>query len=90
MNQNEDYNKLCDLRSQIEKLVNDIGQILEQSFPDEYNTAYQHWIPQILTSLRDNTKWLPRGNYSMEYTIAKIADKLQEKTANKGVSKYIK
>jgi hypothetical protein len=45
-------------------------------------------LPQIKTGLRDNTKWLPRGQYSMDYTLNSLIDHVIN-DLDKGVSKYI-
>lgn len=89
MSKQDSLNKLFDYREQIEKILTDIQHELQSNFPDEYGISYQHWIPQIKTSLRDDTIWLPRGQYSMDYTISRIQDKLNN-DRNKGVTKYIK
>jgi len=88
MSKQDELNKLLDYRNQIENILTDIDTILQSNFSDEHGLAYQHWIPQIKTALRDDIKWLPRGQYSMDYTINRIIDKLN--CANeKGVSKFI-
>jgi enoyl reductase-like protein len=85
------YNHLCQLRLEIETLIDDINETLKVYFPEEHELSYQHWIPQIKTGLRNNIRWLPRGLYSMEHTLNKISDKLQEtNNSNKGVFKYTK
>lgn len=80
--------KLYEYREQIEDNLANIDAILQIHFPNEYSVAYQHWFPQILTALNNNTKWLPRGQYNMEYTLQRIEDSLQP-DGKKGVSKYI-
>ena len=82
-------NDLYKYREQIEDILVEIEAILRVHFPNEFDTAYQHWIPQIKTALKDSTKWLPRGQYSMDYTMNRILDKVNDLT-NKGVTKYIK
>lgn len=76
-------------RETIENNLAEIETILSVYFPAEFPTAYQHWIPQIKTALKNNTKWLDRGQYSMQYTLDRIFDSISDKN-NKGVSKYIK
>jgi hypothetical protein len=87
-NQNEALSKLYSYREQIEHNLAEIKAILGVNFPEEYAVASQHWIPQIKTALKDNTQYLPRGEYSMDYTLGRIEDKLFNKS-DKGVSKYI-
>ncbi len=82
-------NRLMDYRDQIESSIFQIERILKDHFPNEYDIAYQHWIPQILTALDDNPKWLSRGQFNMKQTIARLLDKMQDSN-NKGVSKFIK
>lgn len=92
MNSRSKTEALSDLyrfREKIEDYLAEIESILRVHFPDQYDVSYQHWIPQIKTALRDNTKWLPRGQYSMDYVIAQLVDKIIERN-DKGVSKYIK
>lgn len=81
--------KLIDYRNQIEKILAEIDAVMQLDFPEEYAVAYQHWIPQIKTALRNDTKWLSRGEYSMDYTLNRIIDKLNS-SIDKGVTKYIK
>lgn len=84
--------KLSDLekyREAIENSLSEIEAILQIYFPEEFDVAYQHWIPQIKTALKNNTRWLNRGQYSMQYTLNRIIDKITDDKNNKGVSKYI-
>ena len=87
-NQSEALSKLYSYREQIENNLNEIQAILGTNFPEEYAVASQHWIVQIKTALTDNTRYLPRGEYSMDYTLHRIEDKLFN-NSDKGVSKYI-
>jgi hypothetical protein len=89
MTKQDGLNKLLDYRSSMEKILTDIDAVLQLHFPEEYALAYQHWMPQIRTALRDDTKWLPRGQYSMDYTINHISDQING-SLDKGVSKFIK
>jgi hypothetical protein len=74
-------------REKIEDILAEIEANLQVYFSEEFSVAYQHWLPQIKTALRDGTKWLPRGQYSMEYTLDRISDHLVND--DKGVTKYI-
>lgn len=89
MSKTDGLEKLLNYRDQIEQILAEIDAVMQINFSDEYSIAYQHWIPQIKTALRDDTKWLPRGQYSMDYSIKRIKDKLLN-NLDKGVSKYIK
>lgn len=82
--------KLYNHREHIEDILVEISTILKVHFPKSQPLADQHWIPQIKTALRDNTKYLPRGEYSMDYTLNQLIDQIiDELDNNKGVSKYI-
>lgn len=81
-------NKLLSYREQIESILAEMEAILQVYFCEEYSVADQHWLPQIKTALRDNLKYLPRGQYTMDYTVGRVEDKLFSKN-DKGVSKYI-
>lgn len=84
--QKERLYKLLSHRDNIVDSLFEIEQILKKYFPEEFDVAYQHWIPQIITALYDNKKWLPRGEQTMEKSIQRIRDK---DSAEKGVSRYI-
>lgn len=89
MSKQESLNKLLEYRDKIEQILTDIDAVLQLDFSQEYSVAYQHWVPQIKTALRDDTRWLSRGEYSMDYTLKRIADQI-DGSLDKGVSKYIK
>lgn len=88
MNKYDALSELYSCRKQIEDNLAEIQSIIGVNFPEEYAIASQHWMIQIKTALRDNLPYLPRGEYSMDYTIRHIEDKLLNKN-DKGVSKYI-
>ena len=83
----EQINILLDLRENITKDIQTVQILLKEHFPKEYSDAYQHWIPQILTALYNDTQWLPRGQLTLQDTIDRIRDKDHNGC---GVSKYIK
>lgn len=58
---------------------------LMTNHPKEYEIAYSHWIPQIITALYNDTKWLPRGQHSLQDSINRINDSY----IGSGVKKYI-
>lgn len=87
--QKDQFNKLIDHRDRIVDSLFHIENILKQYFPDEFEVAYQHWIPQIITALYKDKRWLPRGERTMQQTIDRLMDKIKTDT-HKGVSKYIK
>jgi flagellar biosynthesis chaperone FliJ len=86
--QKHQLNKLIDYRDSISSSLFQIERILKQYFPEEFDLAYQHYIPQISTALHDEQKWLSRGGYSMQDTINKLLDKSNDDKVS-GVNKYI-
>lgn len=83
-------NQLYEYREQIENYLAEIESVLRVNFPEHYSMSYQHWIPQIKTALRSDTKWLPRGQYSMDDIFRAIEDQIQENLSRQGVTKFIK
>ncbi len=87
--QKHQLNRLMDHRDEITNSLFHIERILKHYFPEEFDIAYQHWIPQISTALYDDKKWLPRGQQTMQHSLNRLLDKLKEEQDQKGVSKYI-
>lgn len=85
--QKDQLNRLMDYRDSIYNSMFHIERILKNYFPDQFDAAYQHWIPQILTALDDSVKWLPRGQLTFQDTIDHIKD---DSDSDGGVSKFIK
>ena len=85
--QKDQLNSLMDYRDSISNSLFHIERILKTYFPEQYTDAYQHWIPQILTALDNDVKWLPRGQLSFQDTIDRIKDRTD---STGGVSKFIK
>ena len=85
--QKEQINKLRDYRDEISYSLFHIERVLRDYFPEEYTQAYQHWIPQILTALAHDNRWLDRGVYNMQDTLNKLSDNDQNV---KGLTKVIK
>lgn len=85
--QKNQLNKLMDHRDSISDSIFHIERILKTYFPEQYSDAYQHWIPQILTALDNEVKWLPRGQLTLQDTIDRIKDCSDNLG---GVSKFIK
>lgn len=87
MNQEQKHqlNRLIDHRDEISKAMFHIERILKTYFPNEFDIAYQHWIPQILTALDNDVKWLPRGEHTLQDTI----DHIKDNQCGSGVKKYI-
>ena len=86
--QKHQLNKLMDHREEISQSLFHIERILKEHFPKEYNIAYQHWIPQIITALYEEHRWLPRGEYTMEQTVKRLISKSMEET-DQSVKRYI-
>lgn len=86
--QKDQLNKLIDHRDEITKSLFHIERIIKHYFPEEFELAYQHWIPQITTALYDDTRWLPRGERTMQQTLNRLLDRAKDSDP-KGVSKYI-
>jgi hypothetical protein len=73
-------NRLITYRDQLTNNLFHIEQIIKQYFPEEFDIAYQHWIPQVSTALFDDKRWLPRGEQTMEDTIQRLIEKAKEKS----------
>lgn len=80
-------NKLMDYRDQIESSLFHIERIIKVYFPEEFEIAYQYWIPQITTALYDDQRWLSRGEQTMQNTIKRLLDKSQE-PSSQTISKF--
>jgi soluble cytochrome b562 len=86
--QKDQFNRLIDYRDEITNSLFHIERILKHYFPEEFEIAYQHWIPQIVTALYEDDRWLSRGERNMQQTINRLMDKIKN-DHDKGVSKYI-
>jgi flagellar biosynthesis chaperone FliJ len=86
--QKDQINNLIDYRDKITHSLFHIERILKHYFPEEFDIAYQHYIPQITTALYEDKKWLSRGSQTMQDTLNRLLDKSQN-SIDKGVSKYI-
>lgn len=87
MESKDKINDLLFYREEISQSIQKIDTILQTYFPHQYTDAYQHWMPQILTALYNDLKWLPRGQVTMQDTIDRIKD---TEHGDAGVSKFIK
>lgn len=86
--QKHQLNSLIDCRDQIVNNLFHIERILKVYFPEEFDVAYQHYIPQITTALYVDDRWLPRGEQTMQHTITRLLDKTNE-SSDKGLKKFI-
>lgn len=77
--QKHKLNQLKDCRDEIVKQLFHIEHILKVYFPEEFDVAYQHWIPQITTALYEDNRWLPRGSQTMQHTLNRLIDKADSK-----------
>lgn len=84
--QKEQLEKLLEHRDSIISHLYQIEHILKEYFPEQFELAYQHWIPQISTALYEQNKWLPRGQYSMQNTL----DVIKDSDTGSGVYKYLR
>lgn len=71
------YIRLCQIQREIVNLTNEAGEIIKQKFPEHYSISISFWIPQLITALEKNKKWLPRGDHSMEEILDKIKLNIQ-------------
>lgn len=85
----QQLDKLIDYRNDIIDILANIQTILKNYFPDEFDIAYQHYIPQIVTALYDEKKWLSRGSYGMQDTINNLTDKLNNQKTDQSIKRYI-
>ena len=83
------FNRLLIYRDTISGAMFHIERILKTYFPEEFDVAYQHYIPQIVTALNEDDRWLSRGQTDMQKTIDRILGKIN-KDSGSGVSKFIK
>ena len=77
---------ILELRENINTSLWAIDDLLANYFPQEHISAKQHWIPQIATALYNDTKWLPRGQVTLQDNIDHINDTTD---LSSGVTKYI-
>jgi hypothetical protein len=87
--QKDQINKLVDYRDQIVDTLFHIETVLKTYFPEEFERAYQFYIPQITTALYENKKWLSRGDYSLQNTIDNLLERCKIDNEGKGTKKYI-
>lgn len=85
--QKDQINSLIDYRDEIVNSLFHIERILKIYFPEEFDVAYQHYIPQIMTALYEDKRWLPRGDYTLQQTINRLVDKSQE--TGQSIKKFI-
>jgi len=70
----------------IEDSLSRIDTLMRENYPDKREIFYQHILPQIITALHQQSRWLPRGRYSLEYLVQSI---LNEDTKSSGIKSYL-
>lgn len=83
------FHRLVEHRDTILSILEDIKEILKKDFPKEFEIAYQYWIPQIKTAIVDDEKWLNRSDYSLTYTLNKIAESEENSKAKSNIKKFL-
>lgn len=73
------------LSKNIEDSLCAIDNLIKVEYPEKYEIFYQHIMPQILTALKNDTKWLARGEYNLEYILKSISN---EHDCGDGLKKY--
>jgi hypothetical protein len=86
--QQDQINNLIDCRDDMVDSLFHIERILKTYFPEEFERAYQFYIPQITTSLYENKKWLTRGEYSLQNTIDNLLERCKLNESDRGTKKY--
>jgi hypothetical protein len=81
--------QLLEKAEQIEELVWQMLEIIKENFPSQYDDAYQHWTPQILTALFDYPYWLKRGQFNLNDTLKNIGDLKSTNIESTSVHKFI-
>ena len=61
------------IQREVLSLLEEANNIILREFPEHHEIAYSFWIPQAVTAIREDEKWLQRGDYSMEKTLRNIA-----------------
>ena len=87
--QKDQINSLVYHRDEIVNSLFHIERILKTYFPDEFERAYQFYIPQITTALYEDKKWLSRGEYSLQNTIDNLLERCKINESGKGTTKYL-
>lgn len=69
---NSDLHRLYKIKEEIRSLVNEAEQIIIREFPQQHSISISFWIPQIITALQNDPKWLSRGDHCMQEILTKI------------------
>jgi hypothetical protein len=65
----------------------EIEAYIRNFYPKYYEQCFQHWLPQIITAIKNDTRWLKRGQFSIEDTINSIRD--SDNKDQSGIQKFI-
>jgi hypothetical protein len=87
--QQDQINNLVDCRDDMVDSLYHIERILKTYFPEEFERAYQFYIPQITTALYENKKWLTRGEYSLQNTIDNLLERCKINESDRATKKYL-
>ncbi len=87
--QKDQIHNLVECRDQIRNKVLEIENILKAHFPEELERATQFYLPQIITALYEDKKWLSRGEYSLQNTIDNLLERCKINECGKGTTKYL-
>ena len=87
--QKDQVNLLIDCRDEMVNSLFHIERILKTYFPQEFERAYQFYLPQITTALHNHEKWLNRGEYSLQNTIDNLLERCKMTEVADGLKKYL-
>ena len=87
--QQDQINNLVDCRDDMVDSLYHIERILKTYFPEEFERAYQFYIPQSTTALYENKKWLTRGEYSLQNTIDNLLERCKINESDRATKKYL-
>lgn len=87
MTTDQHINNLLNLKDDLEDKIWELEKYIRTFFPNHHDECYQHWIPQLITAIRNDSQWLSRGQYSIEDTINSIRDSNKNNYTN--IKKYL-
>lgn len=66
------YNQLIDCKLEILVALREMKDILKQTFPNEYEIAYEHWIKDISLSIKKSNEFESKVGLTIEDTLSRI------------------
>jgi hypothetical protein len=87
--QRDQINKLVDHRDEMVNSLFHIERILKTYFPEEFERAIQFYLPQIITALYEDKKWLSRGEYSLQNAIDNLLERCKIDGEGNGTKTYL-